>query len=174
MTGMTLKPLPLPAALVPLALATLVPLAACNEERTQTAAREIGEEVNAVVEEIGPEDMETPLPPAPAALISPDETLAAIEGAGGLPQLGAAAAGPVIDKWIGTLAGNLHVDDTDLLVEDLRRLRAELGKPSIDGDVVEDVLERLARETRQAGEDADDDRVLALAKWLERGAEALD
>ena len=164
---MTLKPL-LPAALA------LLTLAACNEERTQSAAREVGEEVDAIVEEIGPESMETPLPPAPPALTSPDETLAAAEGAGGLTRLGAATAVTAIDKWIGTLAGNLHVDDTDLIVEDLRRLRDEFGKPSVDADAVEDILERLARETRQAGEDADDSSVLALARALEEAAEELD
>ena len=153
---------------------SVVTLAACNDERTTTAAREVGEEVAQVVDKIGPESATTPLPPPPPALISVDETAAAVEGAGGLLKLSPAAATPVIDKWIGTLSGNLHVDDSDLLVEDLRRLRAALAEPSIDGDEVEDILERLARETKQAGQDADNASVLALAELLEEAGEALD
>ena len=147
---------------------------ACNEERRQTAAREVSEEAAPIVEAIGPESDRTVVPPPPPALISIRETLSAISAGGGLTELGAAAAVPVIDKWIGTLDGNLLVDDTDLIVEDLRLLRAALSGASAPGDEVEDILERLARETRQAGEDADDEAVVELAEWLEKGAEALD
>ena len=162
-----------PTQLLPAFLALAV-LTACNEERRQTAAREVSEEVAPLVEAVGPESAETPLPPPPPALISIDETLAAIPTSGGLISLGATAATPVIDKWIGTLAGNRHVDDSDLLVEDLKRLRVELAKPSPDADQLEDILERLARETRQAGKDAEDERVGKLAEWLEAAAEAVD
>ena len=152
----------------------LTTLLACNDERRQTAAREVGEEVDAVVEAIGPESAVPPTPPPPTQLITVEETLAAVTGAGDLTAIGATAALPVIDKWIGTLAGNLDVDDTDLLVEDLSRLRAELAGGSPDPERLEDILERLARETRQAGEDADDEGVVELAGWLERAAEAMD
>ena len=159
--------------LLPAVLA-LASLTACTEERRATAAREVGEEVAPVVEEIGPESAETPTPPPPPAQITVAETLAAITQRGGLPALGAAAALPVIDRWIGTLAGNLDVDDTDLLVEDLRRLRAELEQPTPSPERLEEILERLARETRQAGSDADDEGVGELARWLEEAAEAMD
>lgn len=156
-----------------LALALLT-LAACDEDRRRTAAREVSEEVEPFVEELGPESAETPTPPAPPATITAAETTAAIEAAGAVTALPVSAATGVIDRWIETLAGNLYVDDSDLLVEDLRQLRAQLAKPSIDGGEVGDILERLARETEQAGESADDASVLRLAEWLEEAGEALD
>lgn len=160
--------------LLPAAALVLLSLPACDDERRRTAAREVSEEVAPVVEAIGPESAETPPPPPPPALTSASETVAAIEGAGGLTALGASAAVPVIDEWIGTLAGNLHVDDTDLLVEDLTRLKAALSRATVDAGEVGDILERLARETRQAGKDADDEAVVQLADYLEEAGETLD
>lgn len=156
------------------ALATVVVFGACGENGGDTLKREISEEAGDIVNAVAPEDAKRPAPTAPPAATSVEETMTAVEGAGGLTRLPAAAATAAIDQWIQTLNGNLLVDDSDLLVENLLALREELSRSSVDGERVATLLDRLARETRQAGDDADDDSVKALAKVLEEAAEGLE
>lgn len=147
---------------------------ACSEQKANTVQREVSEEAGEIINAIAPDDAKRPAPTAPPALTTPEATVSAIEGAGGLTKLPLAAANETIDLWIGTLSGNDFVDDTDILVERLTQLKAELARQPINKDTVSDILEVLARETKQAADDADNAAVKAIAKALEAGADALD
>ena len=149
--------------------------AACNlGSPSPESAEEVGEEVGEFVEGITPASAKAGEATAPPALTTPGQTLAAAEEAGGLLALAPAAATAAIDQWVGTLRGNPDVDDADDLVDDLARLRELLGASPVDGEAVAEVLEDLARETRQAARDADNEPVAALAEALEAAAEQLD
>ncbi len=160
--------------LLALFFVSLFLLAACSEEKGDQIKREVSEEAGDIVNAVAPADAKRPAPTAPPALTSPQETITAVEVAGGLLQLPISAAQETIDKWIGTLRGNLIVDDSDILVENLVKLKAELAKSPIDKRRVSEVLEILARETLQAGDDADNSAVTALGNVLVEAADALD
>ena len=150
-------------------------LAACDASSpSPDAAEEVAEEGREFVNGIAPEGEEPGDVVPPPVLITPEETLAAVEAAGGLTALGTAGATEVIDKWIGTLSANPDVDDSDDLVEDLTKLRELLQASPVDGEAVGEVLEELADETEEAADDADSEAVEALAELLEEAAEALD
>ena len=159
--------------LLGVALAATVTSVACDNGE-HTTQREVAEEAAQVVEAIGPESAESAPGSAPAAMTTPEATLAAMSGAGGLLQMGSTAAMASIDQWIGTLRGNDLIDDSDLLVENLEALKAELGRAPVNGERVGEILENLARETKQAAEDADNAAVERLGDVLEEAAEALD
>lgn len=166
-----MKTLTLPlACLLTLALG----LAACNQDKVVTTAREVGEEGAQLVEKIGPESERAGTPAVPAATITVEETVGAVTAAQGLLKLSPSVAGGVIDRWVETLRGNPLVDDNDLLVENLVYLKTLLGASPIDSDEVSEVLENLARETMQAAEDNDNKLVGQLAEALEAAAEELD
>ena len=149
--------------------------AACNlGSPSPESAEEVGEEVGEFVEKITPARARAGEVDVPPALTTPEETLAAAAEAGGLLALPAAAATAAIDRWIGTLSANPAVDDSDDLVADLTRLRELLRASPVDGEAVAEVLEDLARETRQAARDADSEPVAALAEALDAAAEQLD
>ncbi len=148
--------------------------AACSEQKGDQIKREVSEEAGDIVNAIAPDDAKRPTPTAPPALITVDETTAAVTGAGGLLRIPISAAQTVLDKWIGTLRGNLTVDDSDILVENLVRLKAELAMPTINKERVGEILEVLARETHQAADDADNAAVAALGDALERASDGLD
>ena len=160
--------------LLGLALAAQVFAVACSGDKSDSVKREVSEEAGDIVNAIAPEDAKRPAPSAPPALITPEETTAAAEGAGGLIRVPISAAQTVIDKWIGTLRGNDFVDDSDILVENLVRLKAELAQPTIDKTAVSGILDILARETAQAADDAENAAVEALADALELASDGLD
>ena len=149
-------------------------IGACGGDGSTPVAREVGEEVAEVIREIGPEDDLDDPTNVPPALISIEQTLQAAPDANALLGLAPAAATGVIDLWIGTLDGNTAIDDTDRLVEELRRLKSLLAAAPIDGDAVSDVLHRLANETDDAADDADSEIGEQLAELLEDAADALD
>ena len=153
----------------------LLTVAACADSGNATPelAEEIAEEAGEFVEAIAPEGAEVGEVPVPAALTTPEETLTAIDGAGGLLRLAPAAATGVIDKWIGSLRAHPYVDDSEDLVADLEKLRALLAAPTIDGEAVGEVLDDLSDETEQAARDADSEVVARLADILDEAADAL-
>ena len=148
--------------------------ASCSEEKGDTVKREVSEEAADIVNAVGPESAAPPEPTAPPALTTPEATTSAISQAGGLTALPLAAANESIDLWIGSLRGNGVVDDSDILVENLTKLKGLLAASPINGEEVGNVLEILARETKQAADDADNAAVKALAEALEEGAGSLD
>ena len=155
-----------------LSLCTL--LIACDQSQVRDTASEVSEEGTEFIQAIGPDEAVPPLPPAPEVQITPQETLSEAQAAGGLLRLSPTVATAIIDRWLATLGGNLHIDDTDLMVVNLRRLRDLLQAETIDRNAVHEVLEALAQETRQAADDADNAAVEALGDALHEAAEALE
>lgn len=145
---------------------------ACGD--SSKVEREVGEEAADLVEAITPESQRAGDPAEVPAMISVEETIGAVTSAGGLLKLSPANATGVIDKWIESLRGNAAVDDSDLLVENLTKLKDLLMSPNIDGKKVSEVLENLARETKQAAEDSDNMMVKSLSDVLYKAAEQLD
>ena len=147
---------------------------ACDDDKVNRRAREVGEEGSEFVEEVGPESEESGTPAVPTATITIGETMNAVETSNGLLALSPAAATGVIDRWIQTLRGNPLVDDNDILVDNLLKLKSLLSRPTIDGEAVGEILENLAEETEEAAEDNDDELVEKLADILHDAADALD
>lgn len=153
--------------------ALLVGLTACDLSSPKNVD-EIGEEAAEFVEEIGPNSERSGEVSIPTPLTTPEETVAAVEEAGGLLKLTSDAAVSTIDKWIGTLQTHPGVDDSDDLVDDLKTLKDLLLTTPIDGDKVSDVLRSLANETEDAAKDANSEVVMTLSKALEAASETLD
>jgi hypothetical protein len=84
---------------------------------------------------------------------------------GDLTTLAPATAVSNIDGWIAKLSG---MDGTEDMVEELNTLKMELGKPSIDGSKVSDILMDLSEETRDMGDG--NAGLETLAYLLEAGA----
>jgi hypothetical protein len=88
---------------------------------------------------------------------------------GDITTLPADAAVSNIDGWLGQLRG---MDGADDVVEGLEALKMELGKGSIDGDRVADILMELAEETRELGNG--NAGLATLAYLLESGGKRLE
>ena len=155
-------------------LLTITLLTSCGNENDHSTQREVSEEATELVNAVAPNDVGVPEPSAPAPMIIPEDALSEIQGAGGLLKLGVPAAQTMIDKWIGTLRGNDLIDDSDLLVENLMKLKVELARQPINKDEVGEILENLGRETLQAADDADNLAVKKLGEAISATAEALD
>jgi hypothetical protein len=84
---------------------------------------------------------------------------------GDITTLSPDAAVGNIDGWIGKLSS---MDGTDDMVENLQTLKMELGKGSIDGAKVSDLLMDLSEETRELGDG--NSGLETLAYLLEAGA----
>ncbi len=87
------------------------------------------------------------LPGSP--MIDPGEVLMSVEQAGGLTKLPLDAANRVIDAYVSALAQRA---DSDALVGDLKTVRAEINKPTIDGPKVGRALTRLGDRTTAAAD----------------------
>jgi hypothetical protein len=95
-----------------------------------------------------------------------DQTLAAAKSKmADITTLSPATATQNIDSWIGKLRG---MDGADGMVEQLETLKMELGKPSIDGSAVSDIMMDLSEETR--GMANGNNGLETLAYLLEAGA----
>ena len=146
---------------------------ACDTSRTNERAGEVGEEGAEFVEELGPDRESAGEVAVPMQMTTPEETLTAVESAGGLLKLSPDAAVSNIDKWIGSLTAHPYVDDSDDIVEDLNKLKMLLMQSPIDGEEVGEVLDELSDETEEAADDANSTSVRMLAQALEAAAEAL-
>lgn len=85
-----------------------------------------------------------------------------------ITTLPASAAVGNIDSWINTLGG---MNGTSAITNDLKTLKMELQKPSIDGMKVGNLLKSLATKTRSVG--GDNMGLATLAYTLDAGAARL-
>lgn len=97
------------------------------------------------------------------------QTLSVIKSKGAdITTLPGSAAVGNIDSWITKLEA---MDGTTMITSDLKQLKMELGKSSIDGAKVGTLLNSLARNTRALG--GDNAGLATLAYALEAGASRL-
>ena len=137
----------------------LFALAACGGNKAET---EVLDDVEIV--DTAP-DMSS-MPAAPA--VSLNETVDAVNSAGGITNLNPTVATGVIDGWVAKLSS---VPGTSGITGDLQALRSELTSGNIDGKKVGALLTKLGNQSRAM---APDNAALGnLASALEAGGTKL-
>lgn len=132
---------PMKTLLSVLALALVLPLAACESEPADDT---LVAEPDAIVTTPPADDM---MMADTTAAVSAQGTLDAVQSAGGLTNLAPSAALSNIDGWISQLEGNA---DAAPVVENLRTLRSQLQEDPLNGSAIGQTLVTLGEQTTAA------------------------
>ena len=128
------------------ALLLALPLAACADEPADDTDAVVVD-TDPVVDPMPADPVMTDTTMAPAADVTPQGTVDAVQNAGGLTALPVNAAIQNIDGWIAQLEAN---PDFAGVVTDLRTLRGQLQASPIDGAAVGATLQSLGGATTAA------------------------